>query len=493
MAGNITKAEIRMYRLGTGDCFAVKFFAGNALKFKMMIDAGAWSGSKADITPYIEDLKEYIDNHVDLLVITHEHKDHVHAFDVCEELFTNGNPPFTVDQIWMAWTEDEKSQKVKNWKKKYGEQKMALAMAGQKLKEAVASPGFKKQFEEDRNGFRMLSARQSFAGILTDFADLHLSSELGVYKGGLKGMEVVKNQIADNNIKYFGPGDIIEDIDGLPGIKFYVLGPPRLFKDVETEAGGEGECYEHNKVLEESGAFSAAIAHEGNTLPESLLPFDRSYVQPEDSSNKLKERYEQEEWRKVDHDWLFGGGQLALRMNSLTNNLSLALAIEFEDSKKIMLFPGDAEYGSWASWHKINWTVPSNDPNKHLTEDILNRTVFYKVAHHISHNGTAKKQGLEMMMHKDLAAMATLDYNIISSGWKTTMPNRAIIKELLSRTKGRLMIMRENDLFYDFNEEVPLSDKIKEARNKMSDAEETKFKNNYKENDLFLQYTVNGQ
>ena len=492
MAGNITKAEIRMYRLGTGDCFAIKFFAGNQLKFKLMIDAGTWSGSKDDLTPFIENLKEYFDNHVNLLVITHEHKDHVHAFDVCKDLFVGSNPEFTVDQIWMGWTEDDKSTKVKNWKKNFGEQKMALAMVAERLKEIVSSPDFEKQFAEERNGFSMLGARRSFANTLTDFADLHLSIDHGVYKGGLKGMEVVKKEIANDNIKYFGPGDIIEDIDGLPGIKFYVLGPPRLVKDVKTEAGEEGESYAHNKVLEESGAFSAAISKFGDTPPESLIPFDRTFIESDDQPNKSKEHYEEEQWRKVDHDWLFGGGQLALRMNSLTNNLSLALAIEFEDSKKIMLFPGDAEYGSWASWHKINWSVPSTDPNKHLTEDILNRTVFYKVAHHLSHNGTAQKQGLEMMKHKDLAAMATLDFNIISTGWKTTMPNRAIIKELLNRTKGRLMIMQEKDLFFDFSEAVPLTEKIREARNKMSDAEETHFKKNFKENEFFLQYTVFG-
>ncbi len=107
----------------------------------------------------------------------------------------------------------------------------------------------------------------------------------------------------------------------------------------------------------------------------------------------------------------------------MTNNLSLALAIGFEDSGRVMLFPGDAEYGSWASWHKINWTEPSRTPGTHLTEDLLNRTVFYKVAHHLSHNGTAQRLGLEMMRAPDLAAMATLDYSVISNGWTTTMPN----------------------------------------------------------------------
>ena len=126
-------------------------------------------------------------------------------------------------------------------------------------------------------------------------------------------------------------------------------------------------------------------------------------------------------------------------MNSLTNNLSLVLAIQFEESGKVMLFPGDAELGSWESWHDIEWndSLPGEDV---ATEELLNNTVFYKVAHHVSHNGTAQSIGLEMMEHPDLIAMATLNYDVISNGWKTTMPNRAIVKELLERTKGRTIV-----------------------------------------------------
>ena len=154
-----------------------------------------------------------------------------------------------------------------------------------------------------------------------------------------------------------------------------------------------------------------------------------------------------------------------------------------------MLFPGDAEYGSWASWHKIKWDNTGTD-GKHFTEDLLNRTVFYKVAHHLSHNGTAQRLGLEMMKSTDLVAMATLDYDAISDGWKSTMPNRAIIRELLAKTKGRVMIMKEEGLFFDFNEEVPLKDKISEARTRMTSKEKSDFEKNFEETEFYLQYKL---
>ena len=484
----ITNVEIRMYRLGTGDCFAIKFFAGKKISFKMLIDAGTWKGSKEHLDPFIINLKEYVDDFVDVLVITHEHKDHVYAFDACEDLFTDGN--FKVGEIWMAWTENDKTKKVKKWKDEYGEKKKALGLVARKLEEVVDSPAFKMQFDGNRDSVQALGARQTFTNVLKGFADLHLSAAADkVYTGGLEGMEIVKKKVQKNEIKYFMPGDVIADLPGLDGMKIYVLGPPKLYEDVKKEAGGEGESYAHNKELRESGAFGAAILGmdaEG-FIQDSLLPFDENYV--EENPNALKYEYDKSEWRKIDFDWLFSAGSFALRMNGLTNNLSLALAFEFTDSKKVMLFPGDAEYGSWASWHKIKWDEKGVD-GKHYTEDLLNRTVFYKVAHHFSHNGTAQRLGLEMMTNKDLVAMATLDYDAISDGWKSTMPNRAIIRELLSKTKGRLMIMKEEGLFFDFNEEVPIKKKITDARSRMTSTDKSHFKDSLEETELYIQYKL---
>jgi len=506
--------------MGTGDCFAIKFFSGTDTepKFKMMIDAGCWSGTKERLSPYILNLKNYLGDHADVLIVTHEHKDHVHAFDVCEELFTDGN--FHVGEIWMGWTENDKRGKVKEWKDDYGEKKKALGLASEKLKEAMATPEFKNQFSGNKDSEKAIGAREVFRGVLNGFADLHLSfdDEKKVYKGGLAGMDVVKKKITNKGIKYFKPGDIISDLGEAEGVKIYVLGPPQLYEDVKKEAGGEGESYDHNKQLRESGAFGAAVLNLDNngTLNSNLCPFDEHYMEesvkdilPVPTEDKLKAQedlaaikteYNNSDWRKIDFDWLYSAGSFALRMNGLTNNLSLAIAIEVDDGAKgkVMLFPGDAEFGSWASWHKIKWNNVDNNTEerlengekKNFTKDLLNRTVFYKVAHHLSHNGTAQRLGLEMMNHKDLTAMATLDYNVINDGWTTTMPNRAIIQELLNRTKGRLMIMNEDKLFFDFHDKIPMSEKVEEARLNMTNRERSNFLDNLEVTDEFIQYRI---
>lgn len=488
MSATITHAQVRMYRMGTGDCFVLKFFAGDQEKFKMMIDCGTWQGTQQKLSRYVRHLKKYVGNSLDLLVVTHEHKDHVYGFEACRDLFIKN---FTVKQIWMGWTEKDGETEVEKWKQDYGQKKRALYEVAKKLEEVVNSDDYRKQLAGESRGSKMLAGKQAFALGVRQFTDLHLAP--GEYTGDLGGMRVVKKEIADQNIRYWRPGDVIENVENAEGLRFYVLGPPLSHEAVAKEGGARGETFDHNKDLMGSQAFAAAVLdYEGDQTAGHVLPFDKSFLHNE--GNALKTSYEQpgDEWRRIDFEWLQSAGTMALRMNSRTNNLSLALAIEFEGSGRVMLFPGDAEFGSWENWHKIKWPMPSKDEKKHLTEELLNRTVFYKVAHHLSHNGTARALGVEMMKHKDLAAMATLDYSVISSGWMGTMPNRDLLRELITRTKGRLMVMQEAKVPYDKPKGVLLTDRIREEQAKMSPKELKDFQGAYVNNPLYLQYTVWG-
>ena len=56
-------------------------------------------------------------------------------------------------------------------------------------------------------------------------------------------------------------------------------------------------------------------------------------------------------WRRVDEDWLHVATDLALQLDSATNNTSLVLAIERIADGKVLLFPADAQEGNWLSWH----------------------------------------------------------------------------------------------------------------------------------------------
>ncbi|MBX3171851.1 MAG: MBL fold metallo-hydrolase [Candidatus Eremiobacteraeota bacterium] len=460
---------IQMYKMGTGDCFVLKFLEKSKTAWQMLIDCGCWTRSADEIRPYVAKLVEEVGGAVDALVVTHEHKDHVLGFQASKELFKK----LKIGEIWMAWTEEDEDSEVKRWKEKYGQRKMALAESARRLKAAVDSDSFAGQLREMRGGDGLLGMRKTFAGGLGDLAELHLD---GGVAASLAGMTVVKEDLKAQKRRYFKPGQILRDI---PGVKTYVLGPPLLYQQVSKEAGSGGAAYRHNKELGDSDLLLSAIGSGDGVLPER--PFKSGYEIP------IDQRKLGPDWRRIDSDWLFGAGQFALRMNSLTNNLSLVLAFEFEQQGKVVLFPGDAEFGSWESWHQIKkW-----DEADVSVKDLLSKVVFYKVAHHLSHNGTARGIGLDLMTHPELVAMATLDYNVISNGWKTTMPNRLIVKNLLEKTKGRLFVTNPNGLFYDLHGKVPLAGKIEEYRGRMSTAERKSFaKASERSNDLFLEYRL---
>src|SRR5260370_26706561 len=84
------RASVRMYRQGLGDCFLVTLRREDGTPWRMLIDCGVILGTP-DTT---ERLKEVIANLVadtggrlDVLVITHEHYDHVAAFAAVPNLF----------------------------------------------------------------------------------------------------------------------------------------------------------------------------------------------------------------------------------------------------------------------------------------------------------------------------------------------------------------------------------------------------------------------
>ncbi|MBK8504080.1 MAG: hypothetical protein IPL46_18855 [Saprospiraceae bacterium] len=483
----IGKVVVRMYKLGTGDCFTLKFYKGNRISFRMMIDCGCWKRSFDEIKPFVKELIKDMGGKLNVLVVTHEHLDHVLGFQAAKELFMKD---LKIGEIWMGWPENDADPKVKEWKEKYGEKKLALAEAASVIQQFIAGPQLMSQFSGSRFTNELFGMHQHFGVAMQEFADLHVSGEI---KDSLVGMKVVKEDLAENNIKYFSPGKIMENIQDLPGVRIYVLGPPELYAAVKKESGDSGdsgESYDHNKDIDLDDLLMHAVRNQqSSSQDEEILPFDSTYTITEPTElDATRKHYEKEPWRQIDFDWLFSAGSLALRMNSLTNNLSLAMAIEFIDSGKILLFPGDAEFGSWKTWHDINWKDQGVDVE---TKDLLARTVFYKVAHHLSHNGTAQSIGLDLMTDPRLTAMATLDYDIISAGWKSTMPNRLIVRDLLRKTQGRLMIMNTNNLFYDFENQIPMEDKIKEARSTLDAEAKKQLKTDLKDTSPhFIQYTV---
>lgn len=442
VGGKIDRVAIRMYCLGTGDCFVLKFFNGKTRKYTMMIDCGCCKGGPAEFKPFMQDLVQYVNNSIDLLVITHEHNDHVNGFAKHPEIFK----AMDIKEAWFAWTEnpEDPDGAAQELLKKRTGMRMALQNAIHAYKDRHENMGIDENGKESKTAYDriMMDNSKAFLNGLNTLASINLAGEDGVEGKPLPGMSIIKEILEKKKVKirYLCPGDIVT-ISQAAGIKFYVLGPPQR-KDLMFKNGKEGrDVYEKNIALNQcSLAMNAFLSLKEEVRND--VPFASDFiVQGDDLENVYYDPKNQ--WRKINDDWLSAAGSLALRLNSHINNTSLALAIESVATGKVLLFPGDAEYGSWESWHQIKKWEKKGKNGKHLTEDLLNRTIFYKVGHHLSYNGTALEKGILMMESDELAAMATLDRKNIAEKWKSTMPNKLLLKELIKRCQGRVFLMNE--------------------------------------------------
>ncbi|MET0374731.1 MAG: hypothetical protein ABW128_10800, partial [Rhizorhabdus sp.] len=129
-----------------------------------------------------------------------------------------------------------------------------------------------------------------------------------------------------------------------------------------------------------------------------------------------------------------------------TNNTSLVLAFEYGDGddRPIMLFAADAQVGNWLSWHEQTYEA---DGRQVTAEELLNRTRFYKVGHHGSHNATMAGKGLKLMTDPALVAAIPTDEPLGkrqgAKGWR--MPDPGVDAALMACTKGRIL---RNDRLY---------------------------------------------
>lgn len=101
---NTLEVKVRMYRQGLGDCFLLTF-SGKNEPYHMLIDCGALTGTpnaRQWMRDIMTDIKEATGQHLDCVVVTHEHWDHVSGFLDARDIFQQ----IQVDNVLLAWTED---------------------------------------------------------------------------------------------------------------------------------------------------------------------------------------------------------------------------------------------------------------------------------------------------------------------------------------------------------------------------------------------------
>jgi hypothetical protein len=460
---------VRMYRPGgLGDCFLVAFPPAGDPRF-LLIDCGVFNGTtggSARMKAIVRDVAEvtadaeHEHGHLHALAATHEHWDHLSGFKWAQTLFER----LAVDEVWVAWTEDLSLDLARELRQKRRRTARALAAAVAELRD-----------EEPEQAAAVAEVLGFGAGLDDDGAPL-----LGADSPGTaKQMDFVCSQWGTPRYLHAG-----EDLRW-PGARFYVLGPPedRELLERSDPSRVHSEVYERSLALNGASAFGiaalgasgpGALDHEEQELWERAQPFARHHrvgldetgqyadegVPPElrgegEAAERVaaqrreiydffRSRYgfgdeegHGERWRRIGGAWLSTAGQVALQLDSDTNNTSLALAIEHAASGRVLLFPADAQVGNWLSWHRHAWDRDGGG-EKVRARELLERTVLYKVGHHGSHNATLRDEGLERMTHPELVAMIPVDEEQAEKkSW--AMPFGPLAERLAERCRQRVL------------------------------------------------------
>lgn len=432
-----TPVHVRMYRRLLGDCFLLTIGAPSADRkdrTHILIDCGILQSSPRErelIRAAAEDIRHVVGDYIDLLVITHEHWDHISGFSHARDLLID---TVEIRNLWLAWTE-----------RRGDEQADAYRAKSKKAKEVVARLAATPKGKDATAG-------------LPDFD--------GATEGRLRGGDIIPALIAKatatGSVQYLEPGQVLDTPGPTTALRANVLGPPRdparLTKDLPSKGDAKETYLTPNFVKSLSLRYAMADTLDDALKAEGVGPFVSAFRRTPDHVHKsdgreakwLRNRYlsDANSWRRIDDDWLTAGGSLALKLDSDTNSTSLVLAFEVEPGGEVLLFAADAQVGNWLSWHDQPYPHPSENGVTSATAiDLLRRTILYKVGHHASHNATLEEAGLELMVHPGLTAMIPVDEgearrvnaegNAVHRGWD--MPYPELYARLIEKTDGRVL------------------------------------------------------
>jgi hypothetical protein len=405
--GNDFRAKIRMYRQGLGDCFLITMPRKNdpsgGNPYRIMVDCGVMLDTEdaADkMTKVVEDIVRETKGHVDLLLATHLHWDHLSGFTQAEEAFKN----FKADEVWMPWTEDP----------------------------------------EDPNGRALRKERDSaLSALRMNVARMHLAgdTETAVEVSGFIdffGVAATSTPDALNKARKLGPVRYCRPTDAPvvepdTGVRFYILGPPLDERFLKRTNPSSVHPETYGMALDVFAANTPPLMGSGKTDS----PFGKLFAIPMPVAQGMeffRQRYWTRDgtdlWRNIESAAFADAAALALQLDRVTNNTSLVLAIELTDGD-VLLFPADAQVGNWLSWGSVKWKLDGIERGGH---DLLKRTVFYKVGHHASHNATLREAGLELMDNLQVAMIPVDEKMAKRKGWDH-MPLPALEAALRERAK----------------------------------------------------------
>ncbi|MEV4234808.1 hypothetical protein AB0J47_06470 [Nocardia sp. NPDC049737] len=378
-----TTIAIRMYNVGFGDAFTVTVRRNNET-WRMLVDCGVHSQGQArpirdSVRAIIADLTAADPHHrphLDIVVATHHHADHITGF-ACREW-----EQVSVDEVWVPFVEDPDDEDARRIR------------SGQ----VEAANGLLALIEQRGNGHRMsTSVEQAQAFAVNSQGNAAATDRLlGRNFSGFA---------APHRVRYLPSKNESENTIAVDrvGLLAHILGPPRdarFLKRMDPPA-------KQSWPLVRAGASAAT---DGGPTPL----FNRRYIARTPLPGRLLQAK-----AALDLDELVDDDDRLLRAASVlenaVNNTSVFFVLDIAGTR--LLFPGDAQQGAWE--HVLS------DPRN---VDLVSRLAFYKVGHHGSHNATPRRF-VENDWQTDGYAM--IPFGLVKR-WAKTIPKKSLVDSLVS-------------------------------------------------------------
>jgi beta-lactamase superfamily II metal-dependent hydrolase len=373
---------VRMYNVGFGDSFLLLFPAPDGRRRKVLIDCGYHRASRKP--PSMKEVVERIINDVtdndgvpriDIVVATHRHMDHVHGF--ADAAWGK----VEVGEVWMPWTEhpkDEEAKKIRNLQ----------SLSSSKVHKAAARKFKLSLTQAEREEMEK-------AMVLTSNNLVNAKAMKTLHEGFSKNKSFALRRYLPGK----EDGETITTAK-LPGVKIHVIGPSRRLDEITTK-DVEEEMYHLVRLPDTSpGEAHSPFRAEWKITPAQFKASHRHLALSKGQMSEISQAV--------------GSGEFAAaaKLDYSVNNTSLM--IMFEIGKGFLLFPGDSQWGNWNQALSSNW------------RELLEKTTFYKVGHHGSHNATPITF-VEKVLGKNFWAMACTGP---TQDWTDIIPRKKLLEKL---------------------------------------------------------------
>jgi beta-lactamase superfamily II metal-dependent hydrolase len=359
-----TKLTIRAYQVGFGDCFLLTWGYPSGDKH-ILIDFGSSAAPKSLSGGLLErvarDIAKQSGGHLDAVVVTNRHKDHVDGFrtdgpgTAPGKIIRSLNP----DLVVQPWTEDPRA-------KKDAEKAAADIMKSQK-----ARVGAREAFVASLESMGLVAG-----GVVGEARRLQASEPVNFHKHffanlAFAGEEGIENRSAVENLRtmgkrhaYVSHGSQSGLESMLPGVRVTVLGPPTL---KQADSIRKDRTVDRAEFWMMKGLAGRRLAAGANTL----------FPRAQKHTGKVLPEYAR--WfapklRQIRASALQG---IVRVVDDAMSNTSVILL--FEAGGKAFLFAGDAQIENW------EYTLEQPSLMRRLA-----KVDFYKVGHHGSGNATPK-------------------------------------------------------------------------------------------------------